>query len=97
MDRWCASSCESTIQFFEYNTPAKKVGEHTAGFLHFANGGLLILPNSGIRFQMASGYYSYLDGVFREKKGILPDIQVPEGENALDWAVNDFTGKPQKR
>ena len=67
MDQRCASSCESTIDAFEFYPQAKKVGENTAGFIHFGNVSPAILPNSKIMVQI----------------GIKPDIPLPEGTDAL--------------
>lgn len=93
MDKDCASSCESTIDFFEFNPYAKKVGENTAGFVHFGNNGRVFLQNSGISVQMAMSYNAYFDGRFIEKKGLTPNILVPEGRNAMEFAWTDFLSK----
>lgn len=90
IDADCASSCESTTDFFEYNGLVKTVGENTAGYVHFGNNGNVILKNSGIVLQMAISYNSYKDGRFIEKKGITPKIQVPAGKDAMDFAWTDF-------
>lgn len=90
MDKACASSCESTIDFFEFNPHAKKVGENTAGYVHFGNNGRVFLKNSGIAAQMATTYNKYFDGRFIEKIGITPDIKVPANGDALDAAWTDF-------
>lgn len=90
IDAGCASSCESTTDFFEYNPLVKTVGENTAGFVHFGNNGAVILKNSGIRLQIATNYNSYLDGRFIEKTGIRPKIVVPAGEDALEYAWKDM-------
>ena len=90
IDADCASSCESTTDFFEYNTLVKTVGENTAGYVHFGNNGIVFLKNSGIGLQMATSYNSYTDGRFIEKKGITPKIKVPAGKDAMDFAWYDF-------
>lgn len=90
IDANCASSCESTTDFFEYNALVKTVGENTAGYIHFGNNGNVFLKNSGIKLQMATSYNSYTDGRFIEKTGITPKIQVPPGKNAMDFAWDDF-------
>lgn len=77
IDADCASSCESTTDFLEFNTLAKTVGENTAGYVHFGNNGNVFLKNSGINLQMAMSYNTYLDGRFIEKTGIPPKIRVP--------------------
>lgn len=93
IDANCASSCESTTDFFEYNPLVKTVGENTAGYVHFGNNGNVFLKNSGISLQMATSYNSYSDGRFIEKTGITPKIQVPAGKDAMDFAWDDFLGR----
>jgi hypothetical protein len=90
MDQACASSCESTIDFFEFNPSVKRVGENTAGYIHFGNNGRVYLKNSGARIQLATTYNQYVDGRFLEKKGISPDIKVPPAQDALEFAWADF-------
>lgn len=93
IDADCASSCESTTDFFEYNSLVKTVGENSAGYVHFGNNGNVILKNSGIVLQMAISYNSYKDGRFIEKKGITPKIQVPAGKDAMEFAWADYLKK----
>ncbi len=97
IDGDCASSCESTVDFFEYNTLVKTVGENTAGYIHFGNNGSVFLKNSGIQLQMAMSYNSYLDGRFIEKTGITPKIKVPKGKNAMDFAWSDFFSNVKRK
>jgi hypothetical protein len=92
IDFECASSCESTTDAFEYNKLVKRVGERTAGYIHFGNNGNVVLTHSGIVLQMAVSYNQYKDGRFLEKKGIAPDIEVPPGQDALIFAIRDFKG-----
>lgn len=87
IDRRCASSCESTVDYFEYIPGVVTVGENSAGFIHFSNNGLVILKNSGVSIRLATTYNSYKDGRFLEKVGITPKIQVPAGEDALGYAL----------
>lgn len=90
VDAGCASSCESTIDFFEYNTFAKTVGENTAGYIHYGNNGKVFLKNSGIAIQMAISFNKYVDDRMLEKVGITPKIKVPPGKDAMDFAWKDF-------
>lgn len=90
IDGECASSGESTVDFFEYNPLVKRVGENTAGYIHFGNNGRVVLPNSGVAIQMAISFNRYRDGRFIEKIGIAPDIRVPAGKDALEYAVQDY-------
>lgn len=90
MDANCASSCESTIDFFEFNPLVKTVGENTAGYIHFGNNGLVVLKNSGIKVNVAMSYSGYKDRRFLEKVGLTPQLKVPSGEDALEYAWRDY-------
>jgi hypothetical protein len=90
VDADCASSCESTVDFFESYPEVVLVGENTAGYIHFGNNGIVILKNSGIELRMGTSYNSYVDGRFIEKKGIAPKIQVTTGGDAMQSAWSDF-------
>ncbi len=85
MDENCYSSCESTIDVFEYNPYVKKVGRNTGGMLHFGNVIPVILKNSQLYLQMPTHANLYKDGRFIEKVGIKPDIEVSKGSDALDY------------
>ncbi len=90
VDAKCASSCESTTDFFEFNPLATTVGENTAGYVHFGNNGSVFLENSGIQLQMAVSYNRYFDDRFIEKIGITPKLAVPPGEDAMAVAWDDY-------
>ncbi len=94
-DADCASSCESTIDFFEYLSPIVKVGESTAGFIHFGNMGFILLPNSLLQVNIASTYQGYLDGRFIEAVGIKPDVMVEKGKDAFEAALEHFISSSQ--
>lgn len=87
-DRACASSCESTIDFFEHIEGVTKIGENSAGQVHFGNLGFIVLPISTIQLNIPSTYNSYRDNRFIESIGIIPDIKVSEGRDAYDFALN---------
>ncbi len=97
IDAGCASSCESTTDYFEFNSLVKTVGENTAGYVHFGNNGNVFLKNSGTNLQMAISYNSYLDGRFIEKKGITPKVRVPSGQDAMRFAWDDFLKQADTR
>lgn len=84
-DKACGSSCESTIDSFEFHKNVKKVGENTAGYIHFGNIGYIILPNSRVKVQIPSHYNEYFDKRFLEGNGISPDIRVPPGVDAYEF------------
>ena len=90
MDSQCVSACENTIDFFEFNTLVKTVGENTAGKVHFGNTGTVVLRNSGIILNIPISYTQYYDGRFIEKIGITPEIKVPLGQDAMSYAWEDF-------
>lgn len=87
MDQRCASSCESTIDAFEFYPRAKRIGESTAGFIHFGNVSPAVLPNSKIMVQIGTHFTEYYDKRFIEKIGIKPDVQLSAGTDALDYTL----------
>lgn len=87
IDERCFSSCESTVDSFEYNPNVKKVGRNTAGMLHFGNVVPLILKNSKLYVQTPTHANIYRDKRFIEKTGIAPDVKVPSGEDAYQYLL----------
>jgi hypothetical protein len=87
IDRECASSCESIIEFFENHPKAITVGENSGGFIHFGNVAKFVLPQSQVMVQMASDFWKYDDGRYREITGYEPKIHVKPGEDALQKAL----------
>jgi hypothetical protein len=87
VDRQCASACEVTTLFLKTLPFVVVVGEATAGVLHFANSGLIQLPNSKILFGLPTTWIGFADGVYRESIGISPDIQTPTDAEALTSAL----------
>jgi C-terminal processing protease CtpA/Prc len=85
-DRACGSSCESTIDFFEFISPVTRIGENTAGSVHFTNLGFFLLPHSKIQVNVSSTFNTYLDNRFIEAVGISPDLEVKAGNDALKTA-----------
>ncbi|MCB0377900.1 MAG: hypothetical protein KDD33_05345 [Bdellovibrionales bacterium] len=90
IDSDCGSSGESSMQALRTLKNVKVVGQNTAGVTHFGNQGLLILPNSRIRISMSTKFIKFNDGSFVEKVGHKPDIEVPNGTNALEFVLNTF-------
>ncbi len=85
IDGKCDSSCETTVDGFERHPYVKLVGENTAGCLHFGNIGYVILPESKAQVQIPTQYNEYYDNRFIERKGIEPDIRVPNGKDAFTF------------
>lgn len=92
IDRHCASSCESTLEYFEAFPKAITVGENTGGFIHVGNMGMLWLPHSHLVIQMATDYWKYRDNRYLEKIGYSPKLPCP-GKDALAVALEDFQEK----
>ncbi|MCL2629811.1 MAG: S41 family peptidase [Alphaproteobacteria bacterium] len=65
------------------------VGENTNGCEIYGNVNYTVLPYSRIVFQVGMVHRELEVGNI-ECKGYAPDIRVPEGEDAFDYAVDDF-------
>jgi hypothetical protein len=87
-DNECGSSCESTIDFFEYFPNVTKVGFNTKGMIHFGNIGIVVLPNSSIQINIPTKANKYKDDRFIEFTGIKPNIVLGDGEDAYDYVVH---------
>jgi hypothetical protein len=90
VDSECASSCESTVEFFENQANVRTVGENTAGSVHFGNVAHVVLPNSHIIVQIATDFWKYKDGRYIEKIGYRPKLSVAPGKNAMDAALAEI-------
>lgn len=89
VDNLCGSSCESSMEILSKHQNAKIVGEQTAGKYHFGNVATLILPISKISIVLASKYNKYRDNKNIDKKGFSPNVKVPTGKDAMEFALND--------
>jgi hypothetical protein len=87
IDAACVSSCEGGVKFLDLIPGVVTVGENTGGFFHFGNVGLVVLPNSKLIVQMGSSYFKLRDNSFLEKTGIRPAVQVPTGQDALQFTL----------
>ncbi len=90
VDTECGSSGESTMQALRQMSNVKVIGQNTMGSTHFGNQGLLILPSSRIQISMSTKFIKFQNGQFVEKIGHQPDIYVPDGKDALDYAINQI-------
>ncbi len=89
IDENCYSSCESTVDTFEYNPYVKKVGRSTGGMVHFGNVSPAFLKHSKLYVQTPTHANIYRDGRFIEKQGIKPDVLVPKGRDALEYLLEN--------
>jgi C-terminal processing protease CtpA/Prc len=87
IDENCYSSCESTVDTFEYNPNVKKVGRSTGGMIHFGNVSPAFLKHSKLYVQIPTHANIYRDGRFIEKEGIKPDVEVNSGKDALKFIM----------
>ena len=62
------------------------VGENTMGCLTFGNAGMFQLPHSRLTVRLPTNFGLYTDLVFREGKGLAPDLWVPAAD-AVNYAV----------
>lgn len=90
IDENCYSSCESTVDTFEYNPNVKRVGRATGGMVHFGNVSPAFLRHSKLYVQTPTHANIYRDGRFIEKVGIQPDITVDSGTDALDFVLKNL-------
>lgn len=88
-DRDCASSGESTIDFFESYPNVTRVGFNTAGMTHFGNLGMVVLTHSGIQINMLTKANRYKDGRCIEFLGIKPDVVLKDGEDAYEFVIKN--------
>jgi hypothetical protein len=79
VDSRCGSSCESSAEALRAHPRTRLVGERTAGYIHFGNGGVLVLPGSQVLVYLPTKYNAYADGAFYDKVGFTPDVEVPAG------------------
>jgi C-terminal processing protease CtpA/Prc len=87
IDGKCVSSGESTVDFFENVPRVKRIGQNTAGYIHFGNNGAIMLPNSSLVIRISISFNAYKDGRFIEKTGIKPDIYLEDGVDAYEYAL----------
>lgn len=83
IDAKCGSSCESTLEALLWNPNVITVGENTRGLIHFTEQGYLTLPKSHIALSIPTKYNEYEE--FIEKIGHKPMLEVPSGQDALEW------------
>ena len=93
VDGRCASSCEHSIERFQQMPHTLIVGQNSAGFIHYADGGRITLPNSGLSVFVTRSFYQYKDDRMVERTGYAPDVYVASGKNALDVAVRKLGHK----
>lgn len=88
VDASCASSCESSMNALKSHPNARTVGENTAGYFHFGDVGKLLLPKSKIIMALPTKYDMYANGQMYDKVGFPPDIKVPNGKDAMKYAMD---------
>jgi hypothetical protein len=89
-DAACGSSGETVLEGLKTLKNSSFIGENTAGVVHSRNNGKIVLPNSKMQVQLGTRYVKYLDNRFIEKIGYTPDTIVPNGMNALDFALTQM-------
>lgn len=93
VDASCASSCESSMNTIKLHPHARTVGENTAGYFHFGDVGKLVLPKSKIVLMVPTKSNMYASGKIYDKVGFPPDIRVPQGEDAMRYAMDGIAIK----
>ncbi len=89
MDMNCGSSGENMIDFLEDHPYALKIGENSAGAIHFGNVGFFLLPYSKIKISLGSQFKLYDDMRILEGKGIAPDYFITSIE-AYEFVLDNF-------
>jgi hypothetical protein len=87
VDAGCGSSCESTMNALRMHPRARVVGERTAGYVHFGDVGVVVLPHSRIRTKIPTKYTEYEGGVNYDKVGMPVDVALPPGTDGLQAAL----------
>ncbi len=86
MNNWVASAGEGLVMRVSQAENVLVLGENSKGCLTFGNAGLHQLPHSRMRVSMPINFGIYLDRVFREERGLVPDLWVPAAD-AVNYAV----------
>ena len=92
-DKICASSCEGLLEDLESHPYVTTVGENSKGSIHYGNVRSLTLPITGVMVQIPTKSFQYNDGRFLEKIGYKPKVQIPQDEDALEWAKKNIFSK----
>ena len=96
MNNKSASSAERIVTMMRYYPKTVLVGAHTRGCLQYTNYQKLVLPNSGIIFQLPCAYKEIPGIKYFENHGYKPDIEC-SGQDAFVVALNDLKAKSKKR
>jgi hypothetical protein len=94
IDRLCASACETTLQALEGLPHRILVGENTMGAVEYGAVGIAVLPHSHIAVQLVTESNHFRDRRRPEKIGYAPQVQVSEGQDALDAALAQIANEP---
>lgn len=86
IDADCGSTGELLAIALKNSSNVTVFGENSAGFLHFGNPGLLVLPYSKIMVEIPTTFKNFRKIEWLEKVGITPDIAVPSGKDAIESA-----------
>lgn len=89
MDTGSRSATEHAIGWFDSSFKTVKIGSQTPGVVHFAMIGLDVLPVSKIQIRLGTHFYPIKYG-FIEDTGIIPDILLKNGDNALARALEEI-------
>jgi len=87
IDSECGSTGELLTLALKGAPNVTIIGQNTAGFLEFGNPGLLILPYSKLWVEIPITVKKFRKPGIKEKVGIAPDILVPPGEDAINYAI----------
>ena len=94
IDRGTASAAEGGYARFLSHPFVKTYGDNTGGYIHYGDTEPLVLPNSHVVVSIPVSYREFSDGRFLEKIGYAPDVRVPDGQDALEAALEDLAQIP---
>ena len=93
IDRDCKSSGESTALCFEDHPQVQYVGQASNGCIEFGNVGIIVLPYTKLCIQLSTHKNIFRDNRNFEKIGIQPHIKCESGQDALEFAIQDYRSK----
>lgn len=90
IDKRCGSACEGGYARFLSHPKVRTYGTNTRGAYHYGDTKPLVLPRSSVLVSIPTSFREFPDGRYIEKIGYIPDVQVPDGHDALEVALKEL-------